>query len=366
MFNPSLPDVVLPHQQSGVRMDPVWITVDDVYETLIKLDPSSAAGADEVHPQFLRSCAEFLALPLQIVFVKSLRSGCLPSVWKNSVVIPIFKKGSRCSPLNYRPVSLTSISCKSMERILASHILSFLEDNHLLADSQFGFRKAHSTVDQLLLVYGEVAKWVDSGKVVDIVYLDYTKAFDLVSHQILLEKLHLLGFDRQLVHWLSDFLVGRSMSVSVAGNVSRSVEVTSGVPQGSVLGPLLFLIYVNFVTKDVIGSWTAFADDFKLGICFPRGDAQERSVCVEALQTDLDAVSEASISWNLRLNPEKCVVMRFGERKSVDPNTYYTVMGQHLNFVNVYRDMGVVIDPELKFHEHVNSVVGRVGSMINN
>ena len=116
----------------------------------------------------------------------------------------------------------------------------------------------------MLLVYSEVAKWMDEGKVVDMAYLDFSKAFDVVSHLLLLDKLQLLGFDPIVISWIKSFLIGRTMSVSVSGASSLSMPVTSGVPQGSVLGPLLFLIYVNFITVAVAGCWVAFADDFKL------------------------------------------------------------------------------------------------------
>ena len=293
-------------------------------------------------------------------------SGCLPALWKWSVVVPLFKSGSRCSPSNYRPISLTSVCCKTLERLIATHIMDFLEENQLLSNRQFGFRRGRSTEDQLLLVYSEVVRWVDAGKVVDMVYLDFSKAFDLVSHRILLEKLSLLGFDNCIIGWVEGFLVGRYMSVSVAGKLSSALEVTSGVPQGSVLGPLLFLIYANFITKDVSGSWAAFADDFKISVCYPRNASQERVQAVSRLQTDLDSIARHSSSWNLTLNPTKCVFMRFGNRSSDEQASGYAIQEDQLSSVVVYRDLGVLVDSGFKFHRHVDFIVGRAGSMMNN
>ena len=352
------------HQVCERSMGDLHISIQDVDLALSKLNVSSAPGGDGVHPQFLKSCSDVVAYPLLLIFVRSLRSGQLPMAWKSSVIVPLFKSGSRCSPSNYRPVSLTSICCKTMERIVVKHIEHFLESNDLLADRQFGFRKGRSTEDQLLLFYGEISRLVDGGSSVEVVYLDFSKAFDLVSHQILLEKLAALGFDEHVMGWIRDFMTGRSMSVLVAGEESQEEEVTSGVPQGSVLGPLLFLVYVNWITRDVVGNWAAFADDFKVSVCYPRGDSVEMRGGVEQLQSDLDSIARASSSWNLRLNPAKCVVMRYGCRGGMEH--HYTVQDSTIQQVHKYRDLGVIVDSTLRFHSHIDCIVGRTGSMINN
>ena len=249
--------------------------------------------------------------------------------------------------------------------LLTKFIMNYLDDNHILADQQFGFRSGRGTVDQLLLVYNDIAKWVDKGLVVDVVFLDYSKAFDVVSHTILLEKLSSLGFDDGLLNWIEMFLRDRFMCVSVSQHLSSPVEVTSGVPQGSVLGPLLFLIYVNSVTKDVSVQWAAYADDFKLSVCFPRGQSSVRSSKIGNLQSSLDSIASVGSSWNLNLNSSKCVVMRFGENEAIFP-TNYTIDGKRLKCVKGYKDLGVFVDSNLKFHTHINQVVGRVASMSSN
>ena len=368
VFNSVIPTYVSDHQCCNSVMSPKWIEISDVMKAIVRLNASSSPGSDEIHPKFLRECAEFLAYPLLMIFVKSLRSGRLPLLWKYSLVTPIFKSGSRSSASNYRPVSLTSVPCKLMEHILVEHITNYLEENGLLSDMQFGFRRGRSTEDQMLLIYNRVSQLVDAGKIVDVAYLDYSKAFDLVSHQLLIDKLSLLGFDRHILGWIHDFLSGRSMSVLVCGERSSQRPVTSGVPQGSVLGPLLFLVYVNYIAKDVTGYWCAFADDFKIGAWYSHEPA-ERLVGVSSLQADLDALARASSSWNLRLNPAKCVVMRFGARGVTDGDSVsygYSIDGVPLRFVSAYRDLGVKVDTRLRFHSHIDGVVGKTGAMLNN
>ena len=181
----------------------------------MELDWSSAPGLDGVRPQVLKSCAAALAYPLVIIFRRSLNSACLPRDWKHSGVVPIFNSGTRKFEKSYRPVSLTSVCCKTMERMAGPHIVEFLNSNDLLSANQFGFRAGRSTEDQLLIFCGKIAKWMDRGFVVDVIFMDFSKAFDRVSHTLLINKLHLLGFDHDLANWIESFLVGRTMSVSV-------------------------------------------------------------------------------------------------------------------------------------------------------
>ena len=199
-----------PHQTVDSVMPPVDICMDKVLSVLQPLDANSAAGPDNLHPILLRSCSSSLAYPLSVIFRQSLRDHCLPAPWKTSLVIPIFKKGARYNPLNYRPISLTSVICKCLERIISQQLTAYLEECSILSDNQYGFRSGRSTQDQLILVYDDVSKWLDDDGVVDLVMFDFAKAFDLVSHPILLQKLRLIGIQSPLIYWIEDFLVGRS------------------------------------------------------------------------------------------------------------------------------------------------------------
>ena len=192
-------------------MENIVITCDGVMSVLSALRESSCPGPDGIHPALLKNCASAVALPLTLIIKKSLESGRLPESWKESRVIPIFKAGPKYVPLNYRPVSMTSCDCKTAERLLADHIIEYLEEGNVLSDRQFGFRKGFSTEDQLLLAYCRISGAVDKGQVVDAVYLDFSKAFDVLSFSILLDKLRALGFCQQILDWIESFLRGRTM-----------------------------------------------------------------------------------------------------------------------------------------------------------
>ena len=203
VFSRVVPVNPFPHQVSSSRMDELHFTAQDVFSLLTQLDPNTSMGCDLIHPRFLKSLASDLCIPLYLIFKTSLGEGALPPEWLMSVVVPIFKKGSRFDPLNYRPISLTSLPCKVMERLIVRGLMDHLETNDLLSDKQFGFRKSISTIDQLILTYNNVTKYVDSRELCDMIFLDYSKAFDKVCHPLLLEKLYLIGIHPSVVSWLS-------------------------------------------------------------------------------------------------------------------------------------------------------------------
>ena len=253
-----MPDVKLNIQDSisDIKIDP-----NGVEKLLSSLQPNKACGPDELPNQVLKNCSKALAPGVSVLFQKSLDSGQLPKDWTDANVAPVFKKGDRHAAENYRPVSLTSVLSKTLEHIVCSHMHSFFEQHNVLTNVNHGFRRGFSCETQLTVTADDLARNVEGGVQTDIAISDFSKAFDTVPHRKLLHKLKSYGIRGQLHKWISSFLCNRFMKVVVDGEVSSETEVVSGVPQGTVLGPLLFLVHINDLPDHVTSNVRLFADD---------------------------------------------------------------------------------------------------------
>ena len=355
-----------PHQTSTAFLPEVTITPSEVEQELLSLDVNSCMGADGIHPRLLSRCAASLCRPLSMIFSASLREGLLPVEWLSSQIVPIFKKGARTDPLNYRPVAMTSVPCKVLERIIVKHMRRYLEENNLLSVHQFGFRSQHSTTDQLILTYEEVTRDVDEAKMIDMLFFDFSKAFDKVSHEILIQKLNEIGICPQLCNWIQHFLSARRMQVRVHHAASSWHRVSSGVPQGSVLGPQLFLIYVNHVVSGLRCRYKIFADDIKL---YLSSLPQPNVTGIADLQRDIDLLVNTAASWGLTMNVSKCACLRFGPRSmgpfSAGPSPY-RIGEEHIKFSACHTDLGVKVDCMLKFHNHIRNTANICNALTTN
>ena len=331
------------------------ITSQDVLKKLTKMKPNKSPGPDGIHPRPIRELGDSIAKPIAHIINKTLAKGEIPSEWKEANVTPVFKKGKKSECGNYRPVSLTSVVCKLAESIIRDSILQHLKQNKLLVSCQHGFCQGRSCSTQLLYCLDIWTNLLDSGLDVDAIYLDFAKAFDSVPHERLLRKAKGYGIRDGLLEWIRSFLIGRRQKVTVKGASSEWSSVTSGVPQGSVLGPLLFVLFVNDM-PDVVQSYIAlFADDAKLftAVTCPEDHQQ--------LQDDLNKLHAWTTTWQLKFNATKCKVMHLGRR---NPKSQYKIENTTLENTVEEKDLGVTIDPELKMDAHIERQVNKANSIL--
>ena len=319
-----------------------------VYNKLAELNVNKSAGVDDLHPKLLFELRNELAKPLSKLFKLSLEMGAVPQDWRDANVTPLFKKGSRSQPENYRPISLTSIIGKMLESIIKDSLVQHLESFNLVRESQHGFRKGRSCLTNLLDFMHAVTQQLDDGEPVDLVYLDFAKAFDKVPFVRLFKKLEAHGIGGETLQWIRHWLRNRRQRVSVNKIFSEWGEVTSGVPQGSVLGPVLFLVYINDIDLGLISKLSKFADDSKL--CKTINNDIDR----EALQQDLDRLEHWSQKWQMQFNADKCSVVHLGHKNK----QFSYKLGNHELRKSVQeRDLGVVVDSSMKWSEQCNVAV---------
>ena len=336
--------------------------VDEVqiFNKLQALKVDKSAGPDNLFPRVLAECKKQLSYPLYEIFRASVEQGVLPLEWKKATVVPIFKKGSRKDPANYRPVSLTSVVGKILEAIIRDQLMDHLECQGLLSDEQFGFIKGRSCALQLLKVVDFWNDSLDEGHNTDVFYTDFRKAFDSVSHKRLLSKLEAYGVEGDAYSWIAEFLDNRAQAVKVRNVMSKPVPVASGVPQGSVLGPALFLVFINDIVDQVEhGRLMLFADDAKK---FQEVDVYQHAV---NFQNDINSLTEWADHWKLEFNVSKCKIMHLG-KTSLEAQYYMEVDKCKIPVQEVEseKDLGVRIDSGLNFKLHIGEVVRKANRML--
>ena len=333
-----------PHPQ----MSQIKIENAGVRKLLKDLNPNKACGSDKIPAVLLKKCAEEISPILTFIFQQTLDKGSVPDDWKIALVTPIFKKGKRSAPENYRPVSLTSICCKINEHIIVSQTISHLEQHNILVDYQHGFRRRRSCESQLLVTAHDLASVLNKHSQVDVAVLDFAKAFDKVPHQRLIEKLRFYNIHPNVISWTTSFLSNRTQSVVVDGFTSDEAAVISGVPQGTVMGPMLFLIFINDIACNISSTVRLFADD-----CLLYKEIVSKADTT-TLQQDLTELVEWSKTWGMAFNISKCNVLSVTNATKHKIEANYEMDGKPLNNINSTLYLGVTISRKLQWKEHID------------
>ena len=346
---------ILPSQYPN--MQNIEVHVNGVKKLLENIDPGKSTGPDNIQAVLLKETASEISPILTHIFNQSLQSGVLPNDWKEALIVPVFKKGDKTKAENYRPISLTSIACKTLEHIVVSSIMSHLDTHSILSHCQHGFRRNRSCETQLLLTSQDLADSYKRKKQVDMILLDFSKAFDKVSHKRLLLKLSHYGIQDQTLDWIKAFLTNRNQSVVLEGAKSKAAPVVSGVPQGTFLGPTLFLLYINDLPEQVSSSTRLFADDCML--------YREINSTADAkkLQRDLDALQRWENTWLMSFNPSKCSVLRFCPSRTSVNYSYY-IHDSLLQQCKSAKYLGVTISDDFKWSQHIAIITKRANQQL--
>ena len=335
---------------------------EDIIEAIDAIGINTATSEGEIPARILKGCKVPLETALKIIWKLSFEQGKVPGIYKHQYVTPIFKGGEKIDPANYRPVSLTSHMIKIFERIITKYLVKYFEERDLFYSRQHGFRKGKSCLTQLLQHQDAVLKNYLEGAETDVIYLDYSKAFDKVDHQLLMKKLRFYGISGKLHNWIADFLRNRIQRVVVDGIKSEPMKVVSGVPKGTVLVPILFLIYLNDIGECVESSTlNSFADDTRIS-----RKIENINDC-RTLQTELINSIQWATDNNMALNEEKFERMSFRTPKNrliqealpfmKDIDEYTTEIGTVIHEKQLIRDLGIHVSENYSWTPHINIMV---------
>ena len=334
----------------------IEIKIADILKQIKTISNNAAAGPDQLPAIFLKNCASPLAKPLLILYNNSLNTGIIPSKLKSAKITPIFKGGSKGEAKNYRPIALTSHIIKVLEKIITSKLTIYLETNNKMNEGQHGFRSGRSCLSQLLAHHEMIVSALEGkSENLDVIYLDFAKAFDKVDHGILLHKARQLGVSGRIGVWLHNFLSNRTQFVAVNGVTSSVSHVLSGVPQGSVLGPLLFLIHIHDINKNVKHSHVAsFADDTRMLKETPNINE------TQVLQMELNQIYQWAEKNNMTFNDTKFEHLSYYTKPPLRHNAKYSAPdGSIIANPNNVKDLGVSLSNDCMFNLHINTIAKR-------
>jgi len=325
-----------------------------VNKAIKKLRTKSKGGPDHIPPVLLYKCALWLSPAIAYLFQLCFDSGFMPLIWSKAYITPVFKKGDPTDASNYRPIALTCVLCKLMESIVKDQLLSYLLFHKLISKHQHAFIIKHSTATNLLECANDWSAAINAKKHIDVVYIDFCRAFDSIVYSKLLSKIQSFGIVGNFLLWLGAFLNNRSQRVCVDNCLSYECDVLSGVPQGSVLGPILFLLFINDIDSACSCNSTLklFADDLKIYSIFDPINS------TNSLQVSINNVCAWAGMWQFTINVRKCSALHLHNKIPSDKRPYF-IDGALLPDDNSVTDLGVLIDDKLSFKGHINVIVSK-------
>jgi len=334
------------------KLSSVDFSINAVLRVLKKLKTKSAPGPDKLPSVLYKNLSYSLAEPLSLLFASCQSVGKIPDEWRSAIVTPLYKGGISSAASNYRPVSLTCVVCKIMERIITSETLSYLRAHDVISKQQHGFLSRRCTETNLLECLNDWTLALHDRKSVMAVYVDFAKAFDSVSHKKLCHKLLSYGIDGNLYSLLENFLADRSQCTRVGNSYSTQINLCSGVIQGSCLGPLLFILYINDIVQlfDGLCVCKLYADDLKLY------SIVESPTDHQTMQYALNRLFKWADTWQLNISYKKCSALPVG---SLSLDYVFTFGSNTVSNVSCVRDLGVLIDSNLSFAEHISHIVAK-------
>ena len=356
--------IQLPFSDDGIRphniLDTIIITPQNVLDILETLDTSKAVGPDMLSPRLLKEAAVELSVPLSKLFNLSLSRKTFPSQWKIANVVPVFKKDNPKFVNNYRPISLLCVVSKVFEKCVYKYIHNFIIEHKLLSRHQSGFMRGDLTINQLLYISNEFSQALDAGKEIRVVFFDISKAFDRVWHKGLLYKIEQMGIRGDLLSWIENYLVGRKQKVIINGKESTIIEINAGVPQGSIIGPLFFLIFINDIVTDIGCSIKLFADDTTVYVII-----EDINTAAENLNSDLNKVHTWSKKWLVNFNPQKTetLLITRKQEQNIHPALYFNNIP--IKEVTSHKHLGLTFNSTCHWGEHIDIIVTKANKKLN-
>ena len=361
VFSDPTPEIKTPPTSDSniPKMQNIKVTRAGVLKLLLNIKENKATGPDGIPGKILKICANELADVFRLLYQASLDQGVIPDDWKHANIVPLHKKDDKSNPSNYRPVSLTCVSSKLLEHIVHSNIMDHLDALNFLNNAQHGFRQRRSCETQLINTLNDFSNALNNKGQIDAVLLDFSKAFDKVDHKGLIYKLRNAGINNNLISWCQSFLFDRSQQVMVEGKMSASKPVLSGVPQGTVLGPLFFLIYINDISINLSPGTEIrlFADD---SLLYRRINSFNDTII---LQEDLDRLQRWKATWKMEFHPQKCQLLCVTNKRNIIQQNY-KIHNTILQETSAAKYLGISIDSHLKWKQHYSTTLKKANGVL--